>query len=594
MILGNLLLYMTAVSCTISIALPLLSKKIWNVFVLAQFSFITMAILKLANAHINLDYSLANVVNNTHDFTPILYRISGIWGNHEGSMLLLLWCFSLVSILQTKFDPCPLEITTQSSIVLCLTLITIFTSNPFLRSDEIFPIGKGLNPLLQDIALAIHPPVLYFGYALTSIPFSISLGCLLKKDFHKLPNITFWTILSWGVLSAGIGLGSWWSYRELGWGGFWFWDPLENVSLVSWLAITTCIHLSKLPKTARSLFYYAVGHIITFLLVVFGLFLVRSGILNSIHSFAFDAERGTAIFLMLLLLSAISLWAIYKHKKTWSSSLKISLPLALTITLLMLANLVIILGISYPIFYNAIYDKNIVISEGFYTKSLSVIFLPLIYIGTIYASKTKRILLFIIITAIILTSAIIFTAPIRGILKILFLHGSISFLSATLIYCTSIERKKFSAAVGHFGFALLIFSSTIYYSYSTEQHLLISKNSPIKYKNFEYSLEDIIYKNDKNFLSRTAIIMIKSDGKLLGTAKPEIRFYPAEKSFTTESSIIHNYYGDLYFTMGELSGNELSLNIKFEPFIYLIWLSIFCMLASMLIHIMSRHDPTKI
>jgi cytochrome c-type biogenesis protein CcmF len=274
------------------------------------FSLSAIAFLSLIYCNIVSDFSVANVYQNSHSLKPLIYKISGTWGNHEGSMLMLLGILNLYNFafaFLSKINDRQKIITLASQAIISfgITAFIAFTSNPFL---EIFPVpkeGLGLNPILQDIGLAMHPPMLYTGYIGFSLIFSIAIAALLteKVDKEFANKLKPWLMFSWSFLTLGIGLGSWWAYRELGWGGFWFWDPVENVSLMPWLCGTALVHsITMLAKNNNFKIWSCFLAILSFVFCLLGIFLVRSGIITSVHSFANDPKRGIFILILLLII----------------------------------------------------------------------------------------------------------------------------------------------------------------------------------------------------------------------------------------------------------------------------------------------------
>ena len=612
--LGNILLYLTSISCITSVILNFRTAniKLSLGHSFAQFSLLTIALLKLINAYINTDYNFTNVLENSHEFIPMIYKITGVWGNHEGSMLLLVWSFSFISIIFGHFSKFDINLTArvlslQSFILLCLLSIVLFTSNPFHISKELFPTGKGFNPLLQDIGLTIHPPILYLGYGCTSIPFSISIAALLQQPIminrSFLVKLHTWLLPPWALLSCGIGLGSWWAYRELGWGGFWFWDPVENVSLIVWIGATISLHALRLALNHSNYYrWLLLSNLVTFLLSIFGMFLVRSGILSSVHSFAFDQERGQLIFTILLLLTilSISLFIVKYKTITKNSTTKIATNLSLALVtnniLLALACTTIILGIIYPVLHDFIFNKVVSVTESFYISTLSLFIIPLIYLGGMYSSQSLRRLMINVLCSTIVILIINSLAKIDNYLSIIYMHASVLMLISTLVEFKITARKNhknFAMLFGHLGFALIIFGGSLYYTYRFEQTLLVTKNTPQTLRNYQLTLKALQYSKVNNYLSRKAVIEVKYKDKILGLTEPEIRFYPVEKTFTVESALIHTYLGDIYLTLGELDKEVVVIKMQLESFIYLIWLGVLFMVCAVS-HFVLKNDDAKI
>ena len=356
-----------------------------------QFIFVLISFLGLIVSFINSDFSNETVFNHSHSTKPLFYKISGTWGNHEGSLLLwllVLTSFIFIFILKSSRQPVQYRILTllfQQIIIIGFFIFSLKTSSPF---NYIYPIpdeGLGLNPILQDPALAIHPPILYLGYVGTSIIFSSSLSAMtvnyISKEWAK--HIKEWVLTSWVFLTLGILLGSIWAYYELGWGGFWFWDPVENVSLMPWFALTTLIHcILVLEKRSQLTSWVVILSIATFTLSMSGTFLVRSGVLNSVHTFANDPERGLFILVFLFSLIFLSLFVFiffYKKEVNFNNSFSlISKETSILINnwFMMYFLSVVLIGTVYPIFLDVISSEKISIGPPFYHKLIIPFLIP--------------------------------------------------------------------------------------------------------------------------------------------------------------------------------------------------------------------------
>lgn len=608
--LGNILLHISALSCILSIVYSFIKHKFYTAktHTLLQFGLLSIALLKLVNIHINTDYSFANVVENSHELMPIIYKITGVWANHEGSLLLLVWSFSLISIIfshKSKFNESFTNKTLalQSFLVLCFIIIIITTSNPFAFSNELLATGHGFNPLLQDIGLTIHPPILYLGYAGLSIPASISITTLLQKkiniDSKFLSNIHIWIAAPWALLSLGISLGSWWAYRELGWGGFWFWDPVENVSLIAWIASTISLHFLKLSKNTESIYKgLLLSNVLTFILSFFGMVLVRSGVLISVHSFAFDPEKGyvmLSILLLIILFSAaifIKKWDRINDINSLKSPNFTTASLVSNIAMLSCACIIIIMGVVYPIFEDFLYNKSISVDEKFYTNTLSIFFLPIIYLAGIYSSNNKISIFILIILSSLILAAINYICEINNYLNAFYMHASIFLILSLLTNFSNLS--KLPMILGHLGFAVLIIGGSLHYTYQFTETVSAQQNKSTSVRNYQITLKKIDYSKVDNYLSRRAHIDISDKNKTLGTACPEIRFYPIEKTFTIESAILHTIRGDIYLTLGELDKNKILIELQFKPFIYLLWIGSALMVMSIILYIFFKNGRIKI
>ena len=360
-----------------------------------QFFFVMVSFLGLIFSFVNSDFSNETVFNNSHTTKPLFYKISGTWGNHEGSLLLwllVLTFFIFLFLIKSNKQPKKYRILTlffQQIIIIGFFLFLLKTSNPF---NLLFPIpkeGLGLNPILQDPALAIHPPILYLGYVGSSIIFSASLAAVTQNYISKVwaKHIKVWILVSWFFLTLGIMLGSIWAYYELGWGGFWFWDPVENVSLMPWLCLTALLHcIMVLEKRLFFTSWAVILSIVTFILSLSGTFLVRSGILNSVHTFANDPERGIFILIFLFVLIFISLIIFFVfHRENNQKIVKIywlskETSILVNNWFLMYFLSVVLIGTVYPIFLEVLSSEKISVGPPFYHKLIIPFLIPFYYL----------------------------------------------------------------------------------------------------------------------------------------------------------------------------------------------------------------------
>ena len=459
---------------------PNISQNIFS-FLFLQFFTVVVSFIALVYSFFISDFCNETVYNNSHTTKPIFYKITGTWGNHEGSLLLwllVLTLFIFLFVIFSRKQPTKYRLLTiffQQIIILGFFLFLLLTSSPF---NFIFPVpkeGLGLNPILQDPALAIHPPILYLGYVGSSIIFSSSLASLVENNINKdwAAHIKKWVLTSWFFLTIGIMLGSIWAYYELGWGGFWFWDPVENVSLMPWLCLTALIH-TVLVLEKRNLLqsWTLILSIATFTLSMSGTFLVRSGILNSVHTFANDPERGLFIllFLFALIFLSIILFFTYQNKENTAEKNFFLLSKETSILInnwfMMYFLSVILIGTTYPIFLEVILNEKISIGPPFYNKLLIPFLIPfLIFMAVgpnlqwirnnIKKIQYSRISIFIIC---LLISYYLVNKITDQILYF-------SILSAAALYLLIISTKDFlkknkniSQSISHFGFSIFILS----------------------------------------------------------------------------------------------------------------------------------------
>ena len=446
-----------------------------------QFFFVVVSFLGLIISFINSDFSNETVYNHSHSTKPLFYKISGTWGNHEGSLLLwllVLTLFLFLFLLKSKEQNKKYRILTlffQQIIIIGFFIFLLKTSNPF---SYIFPTpaeGLGLNPILQDPALAIHPPILYLGYVGSSIIFSSTLAAATLNKINKewATHIKKWVLLSWIFLTLGILLGSIWAYYELGWGGFWFWDPVENVSLMPWLALTTLLHcLLVLEKRFLLTSWVVILSISTFTLSMCGTFLVRSGILNSVHTFANDPERGLFILIFLFSLIFLSLFIFFFFHKFENKNMNQLFWLSKETSILvnnwfmMYFLTVVLIGTVYPIFLEVISSEKISVGPPFYHKLIIPFLIPFLFMMAIGPKlkwiksdlliKKRLIVLFLI--SFLLSLLLVIN------LNIDILINSILLTFAFYLFFISLRdffiKKKLSLSqnFAHFGFSLLILS----------------------------------------------------------------------------------------------------------------------------------------
>jgi cytochrome c-type biogenesis protein CcmF len=617
---GNIYLLML-ITISFLTSIPFFSKKLPEQKYIyqgvgLQFIVITLTLLKLMDLYISSDYRFTNVALNTHTLVPIIYKITGIWGNHEGSMLLIVWLLCVINILfliKSKFDDKTKQhiLTLQSLLVFLLSCFIYFVSNPFAMHDHTLK-GHGFNPLLQDYTLAIHPPILYYGYIGLSIIFSSLIIGLERKiiDAHFVRLLYTWIATPLAFLTMGISLGSWWAYRELGWGGFWFWDPVENISLVIWCTAISLLHIAKLTFTRQIFYKWTVFlGILSFILAILSLLLVRSGALVSVHSFAIDQDKGIGLALVLIIIISISTryWFknqnfIPKHNTTISFLSKDS-GIVLQNLFVMTTCLVILIALLYPVFLGIFTQQTISVGELFYTETLKFIFLPTVILMIAFPflkwekdNIKRHLLAFLssVVLATLITIAINYAEPISSIGTNLYILSAIACVISMILYCKS-NLQKTSMILGHLGMVILILGAAFCWSWQHEENIVLSeKQNYHDKKGYEIILEKITYQQKDNYLSRAATISLYKNKRYIGIAKPETRFYPIEQTFTHESSIIHNFSGDIYFTLGEIINNKnLSIKIKYKPFVYLVWCGSVLMVISIFLRIFTKIKNEK-
>ena len=575
-----------------------INQNIFSILFL-QFFTVIISFISLVYSFVISDFSNETVYNNSHTTKPIFYKISGTWGNHEGSLLLwllVLTLFIFLFIIFSKKQPTRyrlLSIFFQQIIICGFFLFLLLTSNPF---NFLFPVpneGLGLNPILQDPALAIHPPILYLGYVGSSIIFSASLASLVQNNINSLwaAHIKKWIQIAWVFLTIGILLGSIWAYYELGWGGFWFWDPVENVSLMPWLCLTALLHtIIVLEKRSLLKSWTVILSIATFTLSMSGTFLVRSGILNSVHTFANDPKRGVFILLFLfgLILLSLILFFIYQDKENNSQKkfFLISKETSILVNnwFMMYFLSVVLIGTIYPIFLEVLINEKISIGPPFFNKLL----IPFLAVFLIFMSigpklnwikdnfekiKYLRIILFFI--CIILSfylikktsSEILFTSVIGG--------GALYLL---FISIEDLFKKKYniSQVISHFGFSLFILSILFNSLFSTEFSANMKVGQELSFKKDQVKFLKIKIFEKENYKSVIANFEIIDEKENVISLYPEIRIYNQPNILTSEADIISSVFSDKFMVINLLKGEEI-FNVRYQtkPFMIWIWISAF-------------------
>jgi cytochrome c-type biogenesis protein CcmF len=568
-----------------------------------QLTFVIVSFLSLILSFIKSDFSNETVFNNSHTTKPLFYKISGTWGNHEGSLLLwllVLTLFIFLFLIKSREQPKKYRILTllfQQIIIIGFFLFILMTSNPFNYLFPTPPEGLGLNPILQDPVLAIHPPILYLGYVGTSIIFSSSLAAVTQNYVSKewAHHIKKWILVSWIFLTIGIMLGSIWAYYELGWGGFWFWDPVENVSLMPWLTLTALLHcIIVLERRATLTSWVVILSITTFTLSMCGTFLVRSGILNSVHTFANDPTRGIFILIFLFILIVLSLGIFFLFHKEGNKKLNNFFWLSRETSILinnwfmMYFLSVVLIGTVYPIFLDVISSEKISVGPPFYQKLIVPFLIPFLFFMSLgprlkwiksrIENKNSLIITFII--SVILTFFVI-----RNLTTDLLLY-TVLVSAAFFLFFTTLKElfvKKFnniSQTVAHFGFSLLILSILFNSFLSSEVITNIRVGEKYSYSEGEIFFKKIEEKKESNFNSIIAYFEIKDVNEKTVELKPEIRVYNQPVTVTSEADIKTTFLEDKFLVMNLVKGNEY-FNIRYQVKPYMIWIWISVLLLSL-------------
>ena len=594
LIFGLILFYLSYKNFKNSI---LLDNKI-IVFSFLQFFFVIISFFSLIFSFVVSDFSNVTVFNNSHTTKPLFYKISGTWGNHEGSLLLwllVLTLFIFIFLVRAKNQSVKYRILTlvfQQVIIIGFFIFLIKTSNPF---NYLFPIpneGLGLNPILQDPALAIHPPILYLGYVGSSIIFSSVLAATTLKMISSswASHIKKWVLISWIFLTLGILLGSIWAYYELGWGGFWFWDPVENVSLMPWLALTTLLHcILVLEKKSVLTSWVIILSIATFTLSMCGTFLVRSGILNSVHTFANDPERGLFILIFLFVLIFLSVFIFFLFHKDdgrnsydffWMSK---ETSILLNNWFMMYFLSVVLIGTVYPIFLDVISSQKISVGPPFYHKLLIPFLIPFLLMMAI-GPKLKWIksnlddklyLISLFIISILLAFVILKNFSQNILINTILISSALYLFFITLRDFFVKKYKKISQNIAHFGFSLLILSILFNNLFSSEIITNLKVGETFENSETKIVFESINQKKEKNYNSIVANFNIKNSKGEEDTFSPELRIYNQPVIATSEADIKTTLMSDKFIVINIVQNQDF-FNVRYQvkPFMMWIWLSV--------------------
>jgi len=593
----------------------LIPVKIYKISLLQLF-FTASSFIILLLAYVLSDFSLANVYENSHTNKPLFYKISGTWGNHEGSLLLwinILVLFSSLFLFINKNNDKDFKILTllfQNILVIIFLIFLLSNSNPF---SKLFPIpleGLGLNPILQDPALAIHPPLLYVGFVGSSIYFSAALAALISKiDSQSLAiSIKPWVLVSWFFQTVGILVGSIWAYYELGWGGYWFWDPVENSSLMPWFVMTALLHSILVLERRIGLYSWVIVlSILTFTMSVTGTFLVRSGILNSVHTFASDPSRGLFILSFLIIMVFFSIYIFFKfapnESKKYTIFSKETFIIANNWFMIFFLGVVLI-GTLYPVFLDTITGSKISVGPPYYNLVLAPFLIPLLFLMTSgpnykwISHETKSFFDLVLVLSVILFLITFLLIKESSFLLNLILFFSIYLIIQTLFdFYESFKKKNIniSRIISHLGFGLLIFFIYINHIFSQENNFNLKLGEIKKTDQYIIKFENLEEKSIKNYKSIVGYFNI-SDKKTSITKelKPEIRVYDKPITITYEASIESNLFSDTYLTMSNISETDV-FNIKFQvkPFMNFIWFSVLLLSLGGLLNFLSRNKNEK-
>jgi cytochrome c-type biogenesis protein CcmF len=596
---------------------------------LAQFALVGIAMAALMHAYVTSDFTVVNVIQNSHTDKPLLYKITGVWGNHEGSMLLWVFILSICSAAVALFsDNLPRElrarvISVQGMISVGFLLFILLTSNPFLRAFPPPANGRGLNPVLQDPGLAFHPPFLYLGYVGFSVSFAFAVAALIegRVDAAWARWVRPWALASWCALTVGIAMGSWWAYYTLGWGGWWFWDPVENASFMPWLVGTALIHSSIVVEKRDTLKSWTILlAIVTFSLSLVGTFLVRSGVLTSVHAFAVDPARGS--FILLLLLAAIggslTLYAVRAPSlKSGGLFAPISREGALVLNNIILASAAatVLLGTLYPMFLDAIGGPKISVGPPYFDRTFGPLMVPLILalaVGPMLAWKRGDLLgalqrLWVAFAFALAVALVGFYlshgGPVLAVLGIALAAftgmGAVAEwadrlrlfripLGDSARRARNLPRAAYGMTIAHVGFAISVAGISAS-AFAVEHIDMVKLGGNLDISGYQLHLAKVDVLPGPNFQAEDATVEITRNGEPVAVVHPQRRFFPLQQQTTSETAIRSGLIADLYVALGE--GNPQTgwtIRAYYKPMVSWIWLGALIMAAGGVVSLSDR------
>ncbi len=620
--LGHYALVLALAAALLQSVVPIIGVRRSDEGLMAMASVATMAKLALVLfsfcvltwGYLTSDFSVANVWENSHSLKPLIYKFSGVWGNHEGSMLLWVLILVLFSALVAGFGrnlPAELKATVlavQAWIVTAFLLFILMTSNPFLRLMPAPAEGQDLNPILQDPGLAIHPPLLYLGYVGFSISFSFAVAALIngRIDAAWARWVRPWTLAAWTALTAGIAMGSYWAYYELGWGGWWFWDPVENASFMPWLAGTALLHSALVMEKREALKIWTILlAILTFSLSLLGTFLVRSGVLTSVHSFATDPQRGIFILCILAIFvgGALTLFALRSGTLSQGGLFSpISREGALVLNNLFLttATATVLTGTLYPLVLESLTGSKISVGAPFFNLTFGPLMVPLLCIvpfGPLLAWKrgdlwavTQRLYLAAGLALVTALAVLWFTtgAPVLAAfgvaLGVWLIAGSLTDLALRAGFgraspsvfarrLVGLPRSAFGTALAHFGLGVTVIGVVASTVFSTELVTRLKAGDVIEAAGYELAFHGLQPAVGPNFTELQGRFSVTRDGRAIGDITSAKRLYTARRMPTTEAGIMTRGFSQLYVSLGdEGEDGTVVVRVWWKSWITFIWL----------------------
>jgi len=572
-----------------------------------QFFFVAIAFACLVTAFVQSDFSVAYVANHSQVSLPMLYKVSAVWAAHEGSLLLWILLLAIWTVVVAHHSrKLPDSFSARVLGVLGLLsvgflLFTLFTSNPFERLSPMPMDGADLNPLLQDPGLAMHPPILYAGYVGFSVAFAFAVAAMISGNLDRQwARLTRqWTTIAWLFLTVGIALGSWWAYYELGWGGWWFWDPVENASFMPWLVGTALLHSLAVTET-RGLFksWTLLLAIAAFSLSLMGTFLVRSGILISVHAFASDPARGFFIlgFLAVVIFSALILYAWRAPSldvEAGFQPLSRETFLLLNNVLLVIAAALVFLGTLAPLVVDVIGAGKISVGAPWFEIAFAIPMIPLVFLIGLGMHAAWRMQSRDKLTSMIQKPAA--AAVVLGILVPWLIYGRAGLLvcvgavSAFWVIAMSLlqpirslrrqrgaagmTRSMLGMSVAHIGVGMFVLGVTIVSAFGIETDHALQPGQSVEVGAFQFEMRELRDVQGPNYTAVEAIVEIRRDGEFVGEVRPQKRQYLVQKNWMTEAGILARWNRDLFVALGDpLGGDSWSVRIQYKPMIRFIWL----------------------
>ena len=588
---------------------------------LLQFVLVALSFACLAYAFLNNDFSVKYVANHSNSLLPKQYQFAAVWGGHEGSLLLWMlmltgWAAAVALFSQTL----PLVMVARVLVVMGLItvgfmLFILFTSNPF---DRLFPVpadGRDLNPLLQDPGLVIHPPMLYMGYVGMSVAFAFAIAALLsgRLDAAWARWSRPWTVIAWAFLTLGIGLGSWWAYYELGWGGWWFWDPVENASLMPWLVGTALIHSLMVTEKRGSFKAWTVLlAIAAFSLSLLGTFLVRSGVLTSVHAFATDPTRGVfiLIFLAIVVGASLTLFAWRAPQVTLGGSMGVVSResfMLLNSVLLVVATGAVLLGTLYPLVIDALNLGKLSVGPPYFNLVFAPLMVPLLFIlvpGTIarwreaHVSEMFQELRWVGAASLLLAIGLPFVwgpwsigTALGVFLGMWVALGSLHNMVNRLRKPGRIGGSFWGQHLAHFGLAVVVLGITGVKSYEVERDVRMGLGQTVTIEPYTFRLVDMVDVNGPNYKATQAHVEVVKNDKVIHVLYPEKRRYFSTAMPMTEAAIRSSFFGDLYVSLGDpIAGDtpSWSMRVYHKPFVPWLWVGVLLMVTGGMVAALDR------